>query len=98
MELVACRLMRKIVSLWSEVIDVEIIEPEVETNNCYVMDGWIPAHDPMFHVRFEVAWEVAPVTSIWPIRHPRWQRAWHRSETPPPETFRIAHGVALRQA
>ena len=49
---VAGRLMREIVSLWNEVI-----EPEVETNNCYVMDGWIPAHDPMFHVRFEVAWD-----------------------------------------
>ena len=54
---VADRLMREIVSLWSEVIDMEIIEPEVETNNCYVMDGWIPAHNPMFHVRFEVAWD-----------------------------------------
>ncbi|MBI93510.1 MAG: hypothetical protein CME05_09915 [Gemmatimonadaceae bacterium] len=36
---VADRLMREIVSLLSEVIDMEIIEPEVETNNCYVMDG-----------------------------------------------------------
>ncbi|MBT3344998.1 MAG: sigma-70 family RNA polymerase sigma factor [Gemmatimonadetes bacterium] len=54
---VAGRLMREIVSLWSEVIDMEIIEPEVETSNCYVMDGWIPAHDPMFHVRFEVTWD-----------------------------------------
>ncbi|MEE3334795.1 MAG: hypothetical protein VX255_00260 [Candidatus Latescibacterota bacterium] len=36
---VAGHLIREIVSLWSEVIGMEIIEPEVETNNCYVMDG-----------------------------------------------------------
>ncbi|MBT4608696.1 MAG: sigma-70 family RNA polymerase sigma factor [Gemmatimonadetes bacterium] len=54
---VAGRIMREIVALWSEVVEMEVIKPEVETNNCYVMDGWIPAHDPMFHVRFEVLWD-----------------------------------------
>ena len=51
---VAGRLMREIVALWSEVVDMDIIEPEVETSNVYVMDTWIVSDDPMFHVRFEV--------------------------------------------
>ena len=46
--------MREIVTLWSEVVDMDIIEPEVETSNVYVMDTSIASDDPMFHVRFEV--------------------------------------------
>lgn len=54
---VAGRLMREIVALWREVVDMDIIEPEVETSNVYVMDTWIASDDPMFHVRFEVTWD-----------------------------------------
>ncbi len=54
---VAKGLMEGIVALWSEVVEMEVIEPQVETNNCYVMDGWINAHDPYFHIRFEITWD-----------------------------------------
>ena len=54
---IARDLMNGIVALWSEVVDMEIIEPEVETSNVYVMGSWIASDDPMFHVRFEVAWD-----------------------------------------
>jgi len=54
---VARRLVQEIVSLWGEVVEMEVIEPEVETNNCYIMDSWIGAHYPMFHVRFEIIWD-----------------------------------------
>lgn len=54
---VAQSLMQQIVSMWSEVIEMEVIEPEIETNGCYVMDSWIAADDPVFHVRLEVAWD-----------------------------------------
>ena len=54
---VAKRLMGELVSLWSHVIEMEVIEPQLETNGCYVMDTWIGAHDPVFHVRFEVTWD-----------------------------------------
>ena len=54
---VAGRLMREIVALWSEVVDMDIVEPEIETSNFYVMDTWIASDDPMFHIRFEVTWD-----------------------------------------
>ena len=60
--------MNEIVALWSEVVDMDIIEPEVETSNVYVMATWIASDDPMFHVRFEVSWDdrVSHITLSYP--------------------------------
>lgn len=54
---VAKPVMGAVVALWDDVVDMEIGEPQVETNPLYVMDSWIGAQDPMFHVRFEVIWD-----------------------------------------
>ena len=54
---VARSVMGAVVALWNDVVDMEIGEPEVETNPLYVMDSWIGAQDPTFQVRSEVSWD-----------------------------------------
>ncbi|MBT7861670.1 MAG: hypothetical protein HN712_15215, partial [Gemmatimonadetes bacterium] len=53
----AKKMMGAIVALWSDVVEMEVGLPEVETNPLYVMDSWVGAQDPMLHVRLEVAWD-----------------------------------------
>lgn len=53
----AKKMMSAVVALWSDVVEMEVGLPELETNPMYLMDTWIGAQDPMLHVQFEVAWD-----------------------------------------